>query len=434
VPRPDERMLAERLDRVLDGRERPDGELVALASVLERAAAPARIEVSEEEVERALGVVRPKVRRPARLPRLRPALGGLALAGAVAAVLAVVLTRGSPLHVEGRALAALGGQSSILRVIERVEPTKPGTFPPAVRVGWIDAQGARMRWDEYVRGRLAAKTLLEHGRVSRYLVADRVVFVATSCTAFASGCAELVDPLEVYRRALEQGTAHTSRTTYANRPALVLVLPIQTLPDALRIEQRVTIDASTYLPLVIQWIERPVGGEPRSFSRTIVKRVREIPPAGAAQAFQLDATGVRVVQRVAPGRGLRKLSERGLSRAQAAAVLPGLLWLGPANFGQPYTAIDEIRWNAGTAYRIRYGRQLTVWNYDRLVPPVIASSRYTPAKIIPLPDGRIGRFYVSRYGQVVLEVEGANRSIALIGPQFGKESFFEAIRHIRPLR
>ena len=34
---------------------------------------------------------------------------------------------------------------------------------------------------------------------------------------------------------------------------------------------------------------------------------------------------------------------------------------------------------------------------------------------VPLPNGLIGRFYVTIYGRVVLEVEGANGSSALIG-------------------
>jgi hypothetical protein len=431
VPPRDERALAERLDRVLDGREHPDGELVVLASVLERAAAPARIEVPADEIERALASSRPRLRRPSRV---RPALGGLALAGALAAVLAVVLTRGTPLRVEEPALAALGGPASVLRVVERVEPTHPGAFPVAVRVGWIDAGGARLRWDEHVRGRLVAQTLLEHGRVSRYLVLDNVVIVGTSCRAFASGCAELVDPIQLYRRALQRGSARTSRGTYAARKVFVLRLPVQKLPDALRIEQRVTIDAKTYLPLVITWVEHPAGGQPRTFSKTIVQRVREISPASAREAFQIVAPGVRVVQRAAPGRGLKLLSERKLSLAQARAIRPALRWLGPDYLGQPVTEVEELRWNAGTAYRIRYGSRLTIWNYGPLVPPAIVSGRYAPAKTVPLPNGLIGRFYVTIYGRVVLEVEGPERSIGLIASRFGKEDLFEAVRGVRPLR
>jgi hypothetical protein len=433
----EERALAAQLDRVLDGRERADGELAALASLLERAAAPSRFEVGAAEVEGALAAalarLRPRLRRPTRV---RPVVGGLALAGAVAAVLVVVLTRGSavPLHVEEPALAALGGPSSVLRVIERVEPTRPGAFPVNVRVGWIDARGKRIRWDEYVRGRKVVETLLEGSRVSRYLIPENVVFVGTSCRAFASGCAELVDPIELYRRALQRSTARTSRTTFDGRAAFVLRLPVQSLPDAVRIEQRVTIDRTTYLPLLIEWVEERSGSKPRAFSRILIKRVREVPAAAVGFAFELNAPTARVIQRVTPGSGLRKLSERRLSLAQAQALIPPLQWLGPDYIGQPGSAIDELRWNAGTAYRIRYGNLLTVWNYGRLVPPEIAASRYVPAKVVPLIDGRIARFYQAQDGRVVLELEGPGRSIALIGPQFGKESLFDALQRLQPLQ
>lgn len=428
----EERALAARLDRVLDGREPAQGELGALALVLERAAAPARFEVAGDEVERALASARaPRLRKPAHV---RPVLAGAAVAGALAAgILALVFTRGSALRVDEPALAALGGPSSVLRVVERIEPTRPGAFPVSVRVGWIDARGKRLRWDDYVQRKRITQTLLEESRVSRFLVRDNVVFVGTSCRSFASGCAEFVDPIELYRRALQRGSTRTSRTTFSSRSVYVLHLPVQTLPDAVRIEQRVTIDARTYLPLLIEWVERRPGAEPRSFSRIVVKRVREVPPVAAAEAFQLNAPGARVVQRVAPGRGLRKLSERALTVDQARAVRPRLQWLGPDYIGQPATSIVEVRWNAGTAYRIRYLDKITVWNYGRLVPPAIAASRYVPAKVIPLPNGTIARYYQAQNGRVVVEVEGATSSVALIGPEFGKESLFDALGHLQPL-
>jgi hypothetical protein len=427
----EERALAAQLDRVLDGREQGQGELGALALVLERAAAPARFEVAADEVERALVSTRHRLRKPAHI---RPVLAGLALAGALAAgVLALVLTRGSALHVEEPALAALGGPTSVLRIVERIEPTRAGAFPVSVRVGWIDAGGKRLRWNDYVQGRRVAETLLEETRVSRFLVRENVVLVGTSCRAFASGCAEFVDPIELYRRALQRGSARTSRTTFSSHSAYVLRLPVQALPDAVRIEQRVTIDAHTYLPLLIEWVERRPGEEPRSFSRIVVKRVREVPAEAARGAFQLDAPGARVIQRVAPGRNLRKLSERALPRAEARVVRPRLQWLGADYLGQPATSITRVRWNAGAAYRIRYLDRITVWNYGQLVPPEIASSRYVPAKVLVLPGGRVARFYQATNGRVVLELEGAGRSVALIAPEFGKESLFDALQSLQPV-
>jgi hypothetical protein len=436
VPRREELALAARLDRVLDGHERADGELAALAALLERAAKPTRFEVDEADVQAALGRVRPRLARTRHRPRLRlwPALGVAAVAAA-AAVVAILLTRGPGLEVEDDALAALGGSSSILRVVERIEPTRPGAFPISVRVGWLAPDDGKARWDQYVRGRKVTETLVERGRVSRYLLTENVVIVGTSCRAFASGCAELVDPIDLYRRALQSQSARTASTTYAGRPAYVLTLPVQTLPDALRIEQRVTIDKRTFLPRLIEWLERRPGEEPRSFSLIRIRKVRVLPRASGRDVFQLAAPpNVRIVQRVGPGVRVVKFGERALTFAQARSLRPRLRWLGPDYFGQRVTAIEEVRWNAGTAYRIRYGEMLTLWNYGAFVPPEIAANRYVLAKIIPLPGGGIVRFYQTLDGRLVAEREGAERSVALIGPQLGKEDFFQALDRLLPLR
>ena len=436
MPPREERALAARLDRVLDGREPADGELAALAAVLERAAAPARFEVTPDEIDSAFADARGREvpRRRVRRLRLGPALGFTAVAAVAAATAAVVLTRAPGLDVEGRALAALGGPANILRVVERIEPVRPGSFPTSTRVGWLDSAGGRARWTQWVERRVVAETLVERGRVSRYLLAENAVIVGTSCRAFASGCAELVDPIDVYRRALQAGSGRTASATVEGRRVYVLTLPVQDLPDAVRIRQRVTIDKRTFLPLRIEWIEERPGSEPRSFSIIRIRKVLVLRPGAGANVFELTAPpNVRVVQRVAPGKSLRKLGERRLSSREARAIRPALQWHGPDYFGQPVTGLVEVRWNAGTAYRIRYGRNLTIWNYGALIPPEIASTRYVPAKTIPAQGGVI-RFYTSLDGRLVAEREGAVRSVALIGPGLGKEAFFLAFDRIRPLR
>lgn len=438
MPRPDERALAARLDRVLDGREAADGELGAIAALLERAAAPARFEISEDEIDAALAdTVRHRPRSvPRRLGlRLRPAFGVTALAAAAVALVAVVLTRAPGIDVEGKALAALGGPSNVLRLVERIEPVEAGAFPTSTRVGWLDPAGRRARWRQFVDRRVVAETLVERGRVSRYLLRENAVIVGTSCRAFASGCAELVDPVEVYRRALQAGSGRSISATVAGRKVYVLTLPVQVLPDAIRIRQRVTIDRRTFLPLRIEWLEERPGRPPRSFSIIRIRKVLVVPRQAGSRAFELDApSNVRIVQRVAPGRTLRKLGERRLTRQVARALRPPLLWLGPDYFGQPVTEFAEVRWNAGTAYRIRYTRGLTLWNYGILIPPEIASTRYVPAKTIPTRGGGVVRFYTALDGRLVAEREGAVRSVALIGPEIGKEAFYLALERLRELR
>ena len=433
--RRDEQALAERLDLALDGHDPGDAELAALAAVLERAAAPARFDVSADEVDDALAQLRTRPRLRRHRPRPRPLLGAAVAFAAAAALAAVILTRSPGIDVEGNALAALGGPSTVLRVVERIEPGQAGAlFPTSVRVGWLDPLGGRARWTQWVGGRVIAETLLERGRVSRYVLAENAVIVGTSCRAFASGCAELVDPITLYRRALQDGARRTAQTTYGGRPAYVLTLPVQSLPDALRIEQRVTIDRRTYLPRRIEWVNLRNGRAERPFAVIVVRKVKHVPRAAAESQFQLPAPpNVRVVQRVAPGRGLRKLGERRLLLPEARTVQPRLRWLGPAYVGLPAT-LDAVRWNAGTTYRVRYGPQLTVWNYGRFVPPEIAAARYVPAKTIPLPGGRVMRFYSTVDQRIVAEVEGAERSVALTGPNLAKIDFFRAAQQLRPLR
>src|SRR5436190_1930416 len=85
-------------------------EAAELAALLERAAGPARFEVSDAEVEAALERARPGKRPPIRLPRI-----ALAVAAVAVAALAVVLVipRGQE-DVQARALDALGGDDTVL--------------------------------------------------------------------------------------------------------------------------------------------------------------------------------------------------------------------------------------------------------------------------------------------------------------------------------
>jgi len=52
MSRREEQALAARLARALDGRERPEGDVATLVTVLEQATGPARFQVPDEEIER----------------------------------------------------------------------------------------------------------------------------------------------------------------------------------------------------------------------------------------------------------------------------------------------------------------------------------------------------------------------------------------------
>jgi hypothetical protein len=427
VSRRDDKALAAQLARALDGQERPQGDVAALVTVLERATEPARFEVARELVERELararlrlGDAQRRYRRPA--PRLALAFG----AAAAAAVAIVVFTflRVPGLDVEGKALAALGG-GGILQIEERIEPAVPGAFPVSTRTVWFDPATHRQHSVQVSHGRTVEETLVEPGRVSRYLPGANLVIVAPSCRAFASGCADIVDPVAFYRRALKtEGVAKTKR----EGGAYVLTLPVQTLPDAVRIEQRVTIDADTFLPKVIEWREQRPGGPLHPVSRIVIEQIRRLSPDELADPFHLSLLdSTRIEQRTVSKVPVRKLGTRSLSPAEARQVSPPLQALGRPQ------AVEEIRWNAGTAYRLDYGG-ITVWNYRNVVPPRLVSNFLSgPAKVVPVGK-LVARFYETRAGRWLVEVDTRSWSVAIEAPGEGKINIFRLAGMLKPLR
>jgi hypothetical protein len=431
----EERELARRLARVLDGEDALDVEARALAAVLERAAQTARLEVPDAEVERALAGARPRVRRPRR-PALRVgiALAGVAVAAAVAIVLVILtpFTSAPGLDVPARAAAALGSPATVLSLVERITSAQPGLFARSARHGWLDLANGRARWTQIADGNVVAETAVEPGRFRRYLPDEGVVFVGASCRAFASGCAELVDPVAFYRDALERaGDTEAELTTHDGRDAYRLVLPVQALPNAVRIEQVVLLDAQTFLPLQIEWRDVTTGGRPRPFALIELVSIEVVPRDEVpASAFALEPPAdVRVVERAEPG---AVGSETALSLAEARRLSPPLLWLGSTYGGLPLEGIVEVELAGGSAYRLRYG-DVTVWNYTTAVPPEVAAALELPAKTVPLEGGGVAHFYVTEEGSLVGEVEHADRSVALVGPQLGKVDLFRAIEDLRPL-
>lgn len=435
--RRDERELAARLARVLDGEETPVDELASLATVLERATEPARLEISEQEVDQALATVRPRLERPRRnrpqsQPRLVLAFG--TAAAAAVAVLVVALTQLGGVDIEAKALAALGGPGTVLHVDERIVPAVPGTFPVSTRTVWLDPTHHREAWSQLVQGIPVETTLVENGRVSRYLPEQNTVIVGSSCLAFASGCAEVLDPVGFYREALRApGLVRSKKERSGGRDVYRLTLPVQNLPDAVHIEQRATIDAKTYLPVEIDWLEQRPGKGLHVVTRILITRVERLSEEAAAEAFILPLSAdARVIQRAAPKTPLRLLGQRRLSLVQARGIAPKLLWLGDFYRGRRLLGVDEVRWNGGAAFRLRYG-DITVWNYSRVIPPELVAGRLAaPSKTLPAPLG-VARFYESRTGKVVAELERGGRSVAVVGPMLFKEDYFALIRGLRPL-
>jgi hypothetical protein len=403
--------------------------------VLERAAQTARLAVPDAEVEIALAGARSRVRR-SRRPALRLglAVAGVAAAAAAAIVLVVVspFTRAPGLDVAARAAAALGSPTTVLSLVQRISAAQPGVFAQSARHGWLDLANGRARWTQLANGAVVAETAVEPGRFRRYLPQEGVVFVGASCRAFASGCAELVDPVAFYRDVLERAPeTEADRTSYQGRDVYRLVLPVQALPDAVRIEQVVLLDAQTFLPLRIEWRDVSVTGAPRHFAVIELVSInvvqRDEVPAGV---FALETPAdVSIVERVEAG---AVVAERRLTIAEARRVSPPLLWLGESYGGFPLEEIVEVELEEGTAFRLRYG-EVTVWNYVAAVPPDVAAALELPEKTLPLDDGGVARFYPTEEGTLVGEVEREDRSVALVGRELGKVDLFRAIEDVRPL-
>jgi hypothetical protein len=435
VSRREEQVLAARLARALDGQERPDGDVAALVTVLERATEPARLEVSDAVVERELARVRPRLdrSRPAgRSAASRLALAFGAVAAAAVAIVVFTFVQLPGTDVEAKALSALGGPGTVLKIQERIEPATRGLFPPSTRTVWLDPAQGRARWVQLSGGHRVEDVVVDNGAMKRYLPGQRLLIVGSSCRAFASGCAELVDPVELYRRALDgDGAVKAKRDGNVYR----LTLPVQDLPDSVRIDQAVTIDATTFLPKLIEWRQQEPDGTMRPVSRIVIEDIERIP---RSQIFdELDQRippGTRIEQRTASSRPLVKLAEERLTLAQARAVEPSLLWLGPRFDSRRLSSIARIEWNAGSAYRIRYG-DITLWNFSSPVPPevlAVHASSTTP-KTIPIGKN-VGRFYGTPSGQIAAELDRPGTSAAIIAPGETKLDVIQALHRLKPLR
>ena len=430
----DEREAARRLAAVLDGAEPPDPDVAATARVLVETAEAVRFDVPEADLERALARARPApaARRVRR--RLRPALLVLAAAAvlAVAILLALPFTSGPvSVDVQARALAALGRQGAVLAVAEVVRPGPGGSFPVSLRTGWIADGGGRQRWTQStVDGTVVAETLVDHGRVTRYDPAAHSAVVAASCTALASGCADAVDPIAFYRRALAAaGPLRTHARTEQGRRVYRVSLPVQRL-GAARIVQVATIDAKTYLPVRIAWRELGPDGRASTFAVIAVRSVtvEDATQIGPAVLDLELPPGTAITQVSAPGVPVRLVSARRLALAEARTLDPRPWWLGRAYGGHPLTRIDLLRYTGGTAVRMRYG-PVTVWSYGRVIPPPLLGIR-EPAKTIPVAGG-VARFYATRSGVLIGERSTPSGTVAVRAA--GNGDAFTAITDVRSM-
>jgi hypothetical protein len=391
---PDEHVLALDLDRALAGEEAGE-EARELAALLVAAAEPAREPVTDEELERALRVVRlTRARR-----RAWPAVA-LAVAAATAAVVAWALhTPGT--DVQAKAADAL---DATFFVVEEIR----SPFLPATDVtGYVDGRTGRA----HVRvarapGGVAADTVVHpDGSVDRWLAASNTTTLAPSCEALPGGCAEALDPLDLYLRTLDRARVRRVGSGYA--------LTIRSG----RVEQVVTVDGRTYLPRRIEWRQ---GGRTVSVTR-VAALERQRAPVDASTWSLTDHEDARLVQLTANGQRVRVLSIR-------PTRLPhGARWLGPSYAGNR-ARIDAVRLTGGSALRISYG-PVVIWNYRQTVPPAVLQSRAGAAKVFPIPGGIVHASFAAD-GGVVADATFADGSVAVVSREGDKIDTIRLVQHL----
>lgn len=378
----DERVLARELDRALAGEATGD-EARELAALLVAAAEPARFDVADEELERALDSVRPqRVHRARR--RLVPAV---ALAAVVAAAaLAAWLARTPGSEVQARAARAVDATFFVL------EEVRSSRFPATNVSGYVDGRTGRahVRVSPRRGGAIVADTVVRaNGSVARWLAASNTTTYAPSCDALPGGCAEALDPLALYVRTLEQAHVRTRRTAYE--------LTIRSG----KVEQIVTVDRQTYLPRLIEWRQ---DGRRVSVTRFTALERQRAPLSPDAWTLE-SHPNARVVELTKTGERVRILSRR------ATSIPHGARWLGPRHNG--YRArVEAIELTGGSALRIAYG-PLVVWDYTDVIPPAVLRPQGPAQKVFEIPGGIVHASFALD-GGVVADATFADGNTAVL--------------------
>jgi hypothetical protein len=283
----------------------------------------------------------------------------------------------------------------------------PG-FPATDISGYVDGRTGRahLRISRRSGGGLAAETVVHaNGTVERWLAASNTTTFAQSCGALPGGCAEALDPLDLYLQTVRRARVRTLAGAYE--------LTIRSG----KVEQVVTIDRRTYLPRRIEWRQ---GGRRLSVTRFVALE-RQHTPLGVEAWALSEHRDAKVVQLTSKGERVRVLSIR-------PAHLPrGARWLGPSYEGHR-ARVDAVELTGGSAVRIRYG-PLVVWNYQTIVPPAALALRGTSAKVFPIPGGIVHAFFAAD-GGVVADASFADGNVAVLSTEGDKIDTIRAVQQL----
>jgi hypothetical protein len=301
------------------------------------------------------------------------------------------------------------------------------------RTGWLDLHRKVARWSETTGSAGAVETLVEHGRFTRFLAAEKTTVLGPACEDVAGGCAEIIDPVAFYRQGLlETGGASAIPVDLGGRKALRLVLPLDGHLRALRLEQIVTLDQVSYLPRRIEWRALRLDGLHQSIAVIDIERIErvtrpETPPGAFTLETPLDA---RIVQRATPAEPLILLGERVLTLEEARRSALPPFWLGPTYRGVDLSEVTETRWDTGAVLAFRYG-PFTVWNYGPVVPPELLRGRLTSA-LVPFAAGT-ARVFETGDGRRAAERDLGARTVAVAAAS-GRAELIRALKRLRELR
>ena len=422
-----DRLIARHLARALDGESTGVEEADALAVLLRDAAISARFEVTVEETERALGEITHRAGAMPRSSRRQLVVAAAIGAAALIGFFALPESHAPGVDVSGRALAAINTPGPVQETVMRI--ARPGGGDRVERTDWVDLVSGRIRVQIQVNGRLISEMLREpNGQVLSYQPDAGRAVLAASCRSIAGGCSELVDPVGFYRTALTRaGATDVQEITLGGMPAYRFTLPVT------GVEQVVTVDATTFLPRRIVWQERLPGGAARRVAVLDIVSIADVPPSEEAGAFTLDIpSSVHVVQLDASGAKLGMPNVRSITLGQARRRFPHASWLGRQFHGAVLSSVQELRWPSASALRLRYGG-LTLWSFDRVIPPDLLEGRVLPIKILS-QSGVTERFYRTASGRLAAERDLPSGSLAAVAPSYGKLDLFDALAQARPLK
>ncbi len=194
-----------------------------------------------------------------------------------------------------------------------------------------------------------------------------------------------------------------------------------------------TVDAETFLPKLIEWREngRPV-------SRIAIESIERIP---RSQVFEQPRTSARPARTASnserrQGSGCGSSARTRLTLAQARAPRPRRSsGSGRSIASRKLQSIDRVDWNAGSAYRIRYGRHHSLELHPTSCRRQCSQRecRRRPSSI-PI-GGNVAHFYFTPSGRG----RGRDRprrdySVALVAPTYTKPDIIATLRELTPLR